>query len=125
MEDLEKRLKQIDTENLIWIIYFALIGLCLYSNYYEKKYFCTNDPIAKEKYRHLTIIVFIIALIVYIYFFNSNYEDIKNLKPTDSIKKKTLNELNLISSGLLVISGLIYLYIAIIDTELDIELAFN
>jgi ATP/ADP translocase len=125
MEDIERRIKQIDTENFIWFIYFFIIGLCLYANHNEKKYFTKNDEEAKEKYRQLTIIIFVIATIIYIYFFIDNYIDAKNIKPTDSNKKKTLSELSLFGSGLIVISGLIFLYIAIVDFDLDIELAFN
>ena len=125
MNEIDKRLKQIETENYIWIIYFFLIGLCLYANSYEKKYFCNNDMVAKEKYRNLTIIIFVIAIIIYIYFVYDNYNDLKNIKPYDSSKKKNLTELSFLGSSLILISGLIFLYIAIVDIDLDIELAFN
>ena len=125
MNEIDNRIKQIEIENFIWIIYFFIIGLCLYANYYEKKYFCTNDISSKEKYRKLNIIVFVIAVIIYIYFFIDNYSDYKNLKPIDSIKKKNLTELSLIGTTLVVISGIIFLYIAIVDKDIDVEIAFN
>ena len=40
-------------------------------------------------------------------------------------KKKELITLSLIASSLILISGLIFLYIAINDEELNVELAFN
>ena len=125
MNDVERRLKQIKIENIVWIIYFFLIGLCLYANVYEKKYFCFNDLIAKEKYRKITITIFVIAVLIYSYFLVDNYVDFKNLKPCDTQKKKRLSELSLLASGLILISGLVFLYIAIVDEELDIEVAFN
>lgn len=125
MEETNKRLKQINTENFIWIIYFFLIGMCLYANHFEKNFFLNNDEYSKEKYRKMTIIIFIIAVIIYIYFFIDNYRDFKSLKQTDSIKKKKLNELSLLGSSLILISGLIFLYIAVVDIDLDVELAFN
>lgn len=125
MKETSKRLKQINTENFIWIIYFFLIGMCLYANHFEKKIFLNNDEYSKEKYRKMTIIIFIIAVIIYIYFFIDNYRDFKSLKQTDSIKKKKLNELSLLGSSLILISGLIFLYIAVVDINLDVELAFD
>ena len=35
----KKRIQQIEIENKIWIIYFIIIGLSYYGNYYEKDYF--------------------------------------------------------------------------------------
>lgn len=124
MNDIEKRLKQIDVENFVWIIYFFIICLCLIANKYEKRYFCFNDQKAKDTYRKLTIIIFIIAVIIYIYFFYDNYKDVRVLKTTNQ-KTIRLSNLSLLGSTLVLISGLIFLYIAFVDTELDIEIAFN
>jgi predicted secreted protein len=125
MKDVSRRIEQIDIENFIWIVYLIIIGLSLYANHFEKKYFLNSDQSAKEKYRNLSIIIFTIAVIVYIYFLYDNYKDYKDLKNTDSIKTKKLSELSLLGSGLIFISGIIYLYIAIVDENIDIELAFN
>lgn len=125
MNEKNKRLQQIETENKIWLIYFVLIGVCLYANTFEKRYFLYNDLKAKEKYRELTITIFVVAIIIYLYFFIDNYNDVKDLEPCCSKKKKDLNELSLIGSGLILISGIIFLYIAIVDTDIDVELAFN
>lgn len=125
MKEKEKRLKQIEIENYIWIIYFFIIGLCLYGNYFEKKFFLYNDIVAKEKYRNISILIFIIAVVIYFYFFLDNYNDIKDISIYDSLKKRNLSLLNFIGSSLVLISGIIYLYIAISDTELETEIAFN
>ena len=118
MMDVARRIKQIDIENFIWIIYFGLIGLCLFANTFEKKYFTNQDLEAKEKYRELTIIIFVVAIIIYLYFFWDNYQDFKS-------NGTKLQELNLLGSALILISGFIFLYIALVDTDLDVELAFN
>lgn len=125
MNDVEKRIKQIDNENIIWIIYFFLIGLCIYGNKYEKKYFYTNDENAKNIYRKITIIIFVIAIAIYIYFFIDSYSDVMDSKNKNNQKSKNLNKLNLLGSTLILISGIIFLYIAIVDTNLDTEIAFN
>lgn len=125
MNDNIRRIKQIETENKIWIIYFFIIGLCLYGNKFEKQYFMYNDLAAKDKYRKISIFVFVIAIIIYIYFFLDNYKDVKNLDVFDSNRKKNLNKLSLLGSTFVLLSGLIFLYIAIVDTEIDVEIAFN
>lgn len=125
MEELNRRLKQIKIENYIWIIYLIIIGLSLYANSFEKKYFLYNDPCAKEKYRNINIIVFTIVTIIYFYFFIDNYEDVKNLKNTDSKKKKDLTNLSFIATALVLISGIIFLYIIISDEDIETEIAFS
>lgn len=118
-------LKTIDIENNIWIIYFILIGLSFWANSYEKKYYIYNDLKSKEKYRQINTLVFSIALVVYNYFFTSNYNDYKNLKQSDSSRKKFLNEINYLASLLILVAGTIFLFISIFDTDLDTEIAFS
>ena len=50
---------------------------------------------------------------------------IKKLRKTDSEQKKRLVTLSFIASLLITISGFIFLYIAIVDVDLNVELAFN
>ena len=118
-------LKIIDIENNIWIIYFILICLSFWANSYEKKYYIYNDLKSKEKYRQINTLVFSIALVVYNYFFTSNYNDYKNLKQSDSSRKKFLNEINYLASLLILVAGTIFLFISIFDTDLDTEIAFS
>lgn len=124
-EELNKKLNQLKTEDFIWLIYIGIIILSWYSNTFERKYFIYNDHQSKEKYRKLTMLIFTILIIVYTYFLKDSYEEIKNLKPYDSQKKKTLVYLSFLGSLLIAISGAIFLVIAILDTDIDIEIAFN
>lgn len=124
-EELNRRLKQLKTEDFIWIIYIGIIFFSLYSNSFERKYFLYNDLKSKEKYRKLMIGIFIILVIVYTYFFKDSLEDVKSLKIYDTEKKKNLTKLSFIGSFLILVSGIIFLYIAIEDEDIDIELAFN
>ena len=125
MSEKEEILKKIKVENFIWIIYLVIIGISFYSNSLEERYIKYNDLKAKRNYQKNIIIIFSIAVAVYIYFFLDNYKDVKNLKPWDSNRKKKLNEASLFASTLVLISGLIFLYIAIVDENIDVELAFN
>lgn len=124
-KETEERLKQIKAENYVWVIYIFLIILCFISNYYEKDYFITNNQISKEKYRNILIFIFSVALLVYTYFLYDSYKDYKNLSIYDNKKKKDFTKYSLIGSILIFIAGAIFLYIAINDQDIEVELAFN
>jgi hypothetical protein len=124
-DELNKKLKELKIEDYIWVIYIGIIFISWYSNSLERKYFIYNDLDSKDKYRKIIILIFSILVIVYIYFFQSSIDDIHFLKSTDSIKKVKLTELSAIGSLLIVISGLIFLYIAYTDQDIDVEIAFN
>lgn len=124
-EELKDKLKDLNIEDFIWIIYIGIIFFSWFSNSLERNYFLTGNESSKDKYRTIMIIIFSILVIVYIYFFLDSLEDLNNLKDTDTKKKKELVTLSFIASTLILISGLIFLYIAIQDEELNVELAFN
>lgn len=124
-EELNNRLKQLKIEDYVWIIYIGIIFMSWYSNYFERKYFIYNDLEGKEKYRKIIIGIFVVLTIIYVYFFKDSYDDLKNLKPYDSKQKKELTYLSFIASLLIVISGVIYLFIAIKDEDVNVEIAFN
>lgn len=125
MSEKKERLEDIKIENNIWLLYLVIIGLSYISNEFEKKYFLYNDQKAKEIYRIMTIIIFATVAVVYFYFANDAIENVKNLKPWDSKQKVTLTNLNALASSLILIAGLIFIYIAIVDTDLNVEIAFN
>lgn len=123
--ELNNKLSQLKIEDYIWIIYIGIIILSWYSNNLERKYFINNDQLSKEKYRKIMILIFSILTIIYIYFLKDSYDDLKKIKPNESYQTKKLVSLSFISSLLIAISGIIFLYIAITDKELNVELAFN
>ena len=125
MDDLKEKLKEIKTEEFIWIIYIGIIILSFISNNYEKEYFLYNMESDRKKYRTTLIIIFSILIIVYLYFLKDSIKSIKELKDTDSDKKKRLTYLSFFASLLIAISGFIYLYIAFVDESIDVEIAFN
>lgn len=124
-EEINQKIKEINTEDMIWIVYIGIIFLSFVSNHFERKYYLNNDINSREKYQKILIFIFSVLLIVYIYFLKGSIDSIKKLKDTDSKKKKEMVYLSFIASLLIAISGVIFLYIAIIDDNLDVELAFN
>ena len=59
MEDKLDRLKDIKTENFIWIIYIGIIVLSWYANSKEEKFILYDDEISKKQYQNLMILILI------------------------------------------------------------------
>ena len=125
INELNNKLKELKAEEFVWIIYIGIIILSFYSNDLERKYFINNDLESKKKYTDLMIIIFTVLLIIYMYFAKSSLDDIRNLKQNDSMDKKRLTYLSFVGSFLILISGIIFLYIAFQNENLDVEHAFN
>lgn len=124
-DELSKKLNQLKIEDYIWLIYIGIIFTSWYANTLERKYFIYNDLKSRDKYRKAMIFIFSILIIVYLYFLKDSFDDIKNLSYYDTEEKRNLTYLSFIASLLIAISGFIFLYIAIKDEEIDVELAFN
>lgn len=123
--DINDRLKQINTEDKIWILYIGIIFMSFYSNSLERRYFVNNDYKCKNRYKNLTTLIFLILIVVYLYFLKDSIDSIRKLNKYDSEKKKNLTYLSFIGSLLIAISGFIFLYISLVDDNLSVELAFN
>lgn len=124
-EELNNKLKQLNTEDFIWLLYIGIIILSWYSNNLERRYFLSNNYNCKKNYQMIMRIIFSILIVVYLYFLKNSLDDFRNLKVTDSIKKKKLVIISLIASICIAISGFLLLYIAFVDDDLTVEIAFN
>ncbi len=124
-ESIEKRLEKIKIEDIIWILYLIIIILSFIANSIERNYFIKNDIKDKKTYQNLMIFIFTILCIVYAYFTYDNYKDIKELKSYDSNTKIEFTYISFIATLLVLISGLLFLYIAINDENIETEIAFN
>lgn len=123
-EDLS-RLKDIKIENYIWIIYIGIIVLSWYANSKEKDFIINKNENSKKEYQALMILIFTILLFIYYYFTIDSYDDVNELTPLDSKKKIILRYASFVGSFLILISGIIFLIIAILDDNIDTEIAFN
>lgn len=123
-EDLN-RLKDIKVENYIWIIYIGIIVLSWYANSKEKDFIINKNENSKKEYQALMILIFTILLFIYYYFTIDSYDDVRELTSLDSKKKIVLRYASFVSSFLILISGIIFLIIAVLDDNIDTEIAFN
>ncbi|MBQ8681812.1 MAG: hypothetical protein IJ509_02770 [Bacilli bacterium] len=121
--ELEKRLKEIKGENIIFGIFIILIILAYYANDREVDYFLNKNQTSKQEYYYLMIFIFLIVVIVSGYYFYQAYQEIELLKYRGYSKEKEYAYLDLIASGATLIAGLIYLYIAITDTDITAEIS--
>ena len=67
-KELEQKLKQLKTEDFIWLIYIGIIFASWISNGYERKYFIENNLDSKKNYRIIMTTIFIVFVVVYIFF---------------------------------------------------------
>ena len=59
MNEKLERLKDIKTENFIWIIYIGIILLSWYANSKEKKAILYDDEVSRKEYQKLMILILI------------------------------------------------------------------
>ncbi len=119
------RLKDIQIENLVWVIYIGIIVLSWYANSKEKQFILFQDEKSRQEYQNLLIFIFTILIFIYFYFTKDSYEDLQSLQKGDTSKKKILTYASFTGSVLILISGFIFLGIAILDDNIDTEIAFN
>lgn len=125
MEEKLRILKALKIEDFVWVIYLVIIGLSFYSNYIERDYIINDSEESKQKYQIINIIIFSIAVLIYLYFAYDNYRATQELKDSDSYNKKKFTYLEFVGAILALLSGLIFLYAAINDRDIETEIAFN
>lgn len=119
------KLEDISKENFVWVIYIGIIILSYYANSKEKRYILFNDEESKHEYRNLMILIFSILVIIYFHFTKDSYDDYIEIDGNIYDKRKLLHLASFIGSLLVLISGIIFLSIIIVDEEIDVEIAFN
>lgn len=99
---MEEKIKELNFENFIWVVYFFIAIFAIISNEFEKKYYKDNNKKDQLKYKNINVTIFIVALLIYLYFIYRNIKHINDNKYAF---------LGLYASILFFIAGSIYLYI--------------
>lgn len=84
MRNLQETLKELNTEDLIWITYFFLASFAIYSNYLERVSVLNQDRNARLKSQTINITLLSIGFFIYLYFFVLAYKHLKELSPNAS-----------------------------------------
>ena len=122
-EELLERLKLLKKEDIIWTILIGLLILSFYANKIERDFLIHHNQKSREQYRHLQIFIFVVATLTYLFYMVYDYRDLFKLNETDSPKKIEHAYLSFIASLFIFIAGVIFIYIAVTDTELETEIS--
>jgi len=124
MNDINKTLKELNTEDIIWIISIFTAAFAIISNKLEKEYICTNNLKKKKEYKTINITLLSVAFFIYLYFLLLTYSRVKNLTPQTPLKKVNLTHANFIATALFVTGSIISLIVEILsddDTDIDLQ----
>lgn len=124
MDNVIKKLKQLKTEDFIWIIYFFIAAFAILSNNYERTYILNNQNIdAYKKEKTINITVFIVIFFIYLYFVLLISQDLNNMEKNFNNKEYRNTFLKLIAALLFLVGGAIFLFQEINSDEVD-EIGF-
>lgn len=124
MNDVEKKLKRLKNEDIIWIIYFFIVVFALYSNKLDRDYLLKKDKEAYKREKSINITIFFVAFFIYLYFLLLLTEDLGNMEKNFDDPNYRSTFIQLIAAILFLIGGAIYLINEITrkDDALDVGL---
>lgn len=124
MNDVEKKLKRLKSEDIIWIIYFFIVVFALYSNKLDRDYLLKKDKEAYKREKSINITIFFVAFFIYLYFLLLLTEDLGNMEKNFDDPNYRSTFIQLIAAILFLIGGAIYLINEITrkDDDLDVGL---
>ena len=122
-DELEKRLKEINTEDIILGVFIVVIFLSYIANQIEKSYFINRDDRDRLGYYYIQIFVFLIVIVVNIYYVWLSYKEVENLSFYDSYNRKKYAYLDLWAGLFALMATSIILYVAITDREIEAEIS--
>ena len=99
-----EKIKQMQIEKFMWIIFLILILLNIYGDDDIIKYLKTNDNAYKTESDDVFLFTLVVTFFIYCYFFNRNYKAYKEA----SESQKQLYSIKLLGSSFL-IAGIICL----------------
>ncbi len=124
MNDVEKKLKRLKNEDIIWIVYFFIVVFALYSNKLDRDYLLKKDKDAYKREKSINITIFFVAFFIYLYFLLLLTEDLGNMEKNFDDPNYRSTFIQLIAAILFLIGGAIYLINEITrkDDALDVGL---
>ena len=113
------KIYDINNEDFIWYIYYAIITFNLISNKYEKESLLYRDSKRLNTSLNINKVVSTVAFFIYLYFLFNSYKNLKDLKKNAGSKKELLSNLSFLSSVFFLIGGSIILYVVYNNTVDD------
>ena len=121
--ELKKRINEINTENVVFLIFIILIIMSYVANSFEKKYFLYSDNSYKKIYYYIQVVIFFVVVSVNLYYVYISYLEVANLSRCSSYKKIKYAYLDYYASIFALLAGLILLYVAVDDVDIDTEIS--
>ena len=124
MNDIEKKLKRLRNEDIVWIVYFFIVVFALYSNKLDRDYLIKKDYGAYKREKYINIAIFFVAFFIYLYFLLLLTEDLGSMEMNFNDPNYRSTFIQLIAAILFLIGGAIYLINEITrkDDALDVGL---
>lgn len=122
MSNLNRDLKLLKEEDIIWYIYFFIVTFALIANSFEENYIYTGNKQSRLNGRKINITLLIIAFLIYLYYVMIAIEDIK-INPNKSLREQRVSTERLITSLIFLIGGVFSLYTELDNNAGDVDLA--
>ncbi len=117
MSDLNQILKELDTEDLIWIISLFTSIFAIYSNQLERSYVKHKNPRDQKRFKTINITIGIISFFIYLYFLLLSFSRFRENNPNTSFKTLKIREANFVAASLIVIASVIYIITEILSDD--------
>ncbi len=106
MDIIDKELRRLYFENILWVIFACLAFLNIYGDYDEITFLKSNNDSKKREANKIFEITLTITFFIYFYFFTRNYNQLKRA----SIEQKRLYTIKLFGSIFLIIGVICLIY---------------
>lgn len=119
MNDLNATLKDLEIEDMIWILYIFLSFLAILSDVYERDYELHTSSSSYHKFHFLNLENLIIIFAIYLYFLYKAYVLFKKEHGHVSLKKDILNNISFMANILFVIAGFSLIIVEVFSRRND------
>ncbi len=123
MDSILRNLKELEIEDLIWVITLFTASFAIVSNKLEREFLFTGDLTKQKKFKTINITLLSIAFFIYLYFVMLAYSRFKLNNPNTTFKQLRIREANFIAAVLVLLATIIYFITSILsDDNTDIDL---
>lgn len=117
MNTIKKTLKELEIEDIIWIITLFSAIWAIVSNQFERNYVLTKNKKSKADAKTINVTLLTISFLVYIYFLFLSYSRVKQINPNTTFKQARLTNLNFYGAILFVTAALISIFVEIFSDD--------
>lgn len=117
MDSILRNLKELEIEDLIWVITLFTASFAIVSNKLERGFLFTGDLTKQKKFKTINITLLSIAFFIYLYFVMLAYSRFKLNNPNTTFKQLRIREANFIAAVLVLLATIIYFITSILSDD--------